>query len=131
MREQVNIERGGPNFKPGLPRPLARAQGVLRPVPWTNHEDEGWGLIHNARATQCEDMSLCLVCGEAVEDGFIFVSDQNAPVRATEAHLSRFAADHGPLHSRCAKMTVAHCQRVRSDIFTNVTFMIPYCRQDA
>lgn len=131
MREAVIIERGDRNNGPGLPRPLAPAKGTLRPVPWTN-DVGGWGVLHYDRARTCERQSLCLVCGEVVDEGFIFVDRQHAavcPVRADQNDLDSYGADNGPLHPRCTKMTVAHCQHMRESILQGGTFIIPYCRQ--
>lgn len=127
MREPVNIERGRRDNRPGLPRPLARNNGVLRPVPWTN-SDDGWGVLNEARAMEGERKSLCLVCGETVEDGYIFAKDKACPVIATQADLGEHASDFGPLHPRCAKMTVAHCAHIRNDLLHNGIFLVPYTR---
>lgn len=127
MREHVAIERGRKDNRAGMPRPLAKAKGVLRPVPWTN-SDEGWGLLHYARAEKAEKKSLCLVCGKKVDQGVILATKKDCSVRADFDDL-RYAADNGPLHARCGKITVAHCQHVRDQLRTGEMFMIPYCRQ--
>ena len=129
-REPVIIERGDGSNPKGLPRPLAEAQGVLRPVPWTNGED--WGVIHFERGKLAEKHSLCLVCGECVTEGFIVARDKDAPVHARLEDLDKHAADNAPLHARCAKMTVAHCRHIREQLLKGELFMVPYkCRQIA
>lgn len=126
-RETVEIERGRKDNRRGLPRPLARSRGVLRPVPWTNSDD--WGILHDVRAHLCMHNSECLVCGKRVDEGYIFTASENAPVNAHAGDLERWAIDGGPLHSRCAKMTVAHCAHMRRELLTASAYMVRYCRQ--
>lgn len=127
-REPVIIERGRKDNRAGMPRPLARNKGTLRPVPWTNADD--WGILNDTRSMLCEKNSRCLVCGMDVEKGKILTTSDNCPVNATQADLYDHAADRGPLHDRCAKMTVAHCAKVRHDVLHGTMRIIPYCRQE-
>ena len=126
MREPVVIERGRRDNRAGMPRPLAPNKGALRPVPWTNADE--WGILDQYRAQKCEKGSLCLVCGKPVDTGFVFTAAKHMPVLTCQDDLEH-AVDNGPLHERCAKMTVAHCAHIRQQLFLADAFMVPYERE--
>lgn len=126
MREPVEIERGRKDNRAGMPRPLAKTQGALRPVPWTNAAE--WGVLHTDRAELSARCSRCLVCGMPVAEGRILTSSIGCPVTVGQADLHLYAADGGPLHDRCAKMTAAHCQYMRDALRQGTMWAVKYCR---
>lgn len=130
MRTPVNIERGN-NAARGLPRPLARdGHEVLRPLPWTN-SDEGWGILDEMRGAECANFSKCLVCGEHVSAGKCFVTNHIMPLSTIREDLRRsYVVDGAPLHTRCARLTEAHCQTVRDKLRLGEWFVVPYCDED-
>ncbi len=106
----------------GLPRPLATApDGKLRPVPQTQKDGE-WGDTDPNRMRVAKKHGHCLVCGEFVERGKIFLlSPHRHPtlevatlVQIQTAGSGITAADNGPLHDKCALLTRAHCMRIRA-----------------
>jgi hypothetical protein len=117
----------------GMPRPLGRTRdGAIRPVPYTQSGTD-WGVIDTRRKHFGMDRSLCLVCGETVEEGFVLwvrinsdgVADPLENVCASDLAHARIS-DNGPLHDRCLKITRAHCRRVRTDIANGLTIVLPY-----
>jgi hypothetical protein len=124
----------------GLPRPLGRSyDGVIRPVPYTQ-SGTNWGAIDSGRKWHGMDESLCLICGDPVEEGFVLwnvVDKRNgtcyeAPELTTRDDLGNVrCGDNGPLHDRCLKMTRAHCQSVRWDLARELTVIVPYVRTRA
>lgn len=128
-------------FVKGLPRPVALAGEKLLPVPWSQAVDaEGpeWGIIDEPNQASATADGLCLVCGETVEDGvvlfhrelshhtkendhnFAVTHDGPLPYIFRKEDLDRFPwdghggiMDAGPLHTRCARLTRAHCSHIR------------------
>src|SRR5512146_1725608 len=106
----------------GLPRPLGKLDGTLRPIPWM--QDTSWGTAHAERQETGRAKSLCNVCGRVVNRGKVFVvcAPDNPGVDADEAENDTFTFDDLdyqlildglPLHDQCALMTRAHCKTVR------------------
>lgn len=114
----------------GLPRPLEEHDDTLRPVPWS--QGSGWGVADEARQRIAQQQSRCLVCGEPVQEGIVFVrTDKSDMVVAPEA--TPLARDipplkdeydindlpptsrvvEGAMHTGCAKLTRAHCKPAR------------------
>ncbi len=101
---------------------LTRVRRFILPVPWS--QGTSWGTLKESRSTLARCKSLCLLCGEKVDEGVVVVSDGNEsfPTRfpriKPKAHLEHYypddlnrvdVVDHAPLHERCGKLTVAHC----------------------
>lgn len=119
----------------GLPRPLAEhpKTGKLLPVPYSQSGNE-WGVI-GMNHQYCMPASLCLVCGEAVEQGSIFavvgqVIGSGDPLPSyLQSNLERHEVlDSGPLHERCAALTAAHCPEARTKLATGEIVQRPYER---
>ena len=100
----------------GLPRPLAPYGDKLKPVSWSQDGD-AWGIIEPARQCEAIDKGLCLLCGEQVNKGYVVVSDDHGrEVFGIDSlgYLDRDVneskvLDGAPLHDRCLKLTLAHC----------------------
>jgi hypothetical protein len=123
----------------GLPRPLALREGRPAPEPWS--QDSSWGTLDTLRAETARRASLCLLCGDQVDAGIVLVDPSDA--RKTDAqstlplyhkhHLDapymivrREVVDCGPLHERCAKLTMAHCPHLREN--SNI-IEVPYRKE--
>lgn len=113
---------------PGMPRPIAKHDKGLLPVAWS--QGEGWGVGSITRNDQAAKKSLCLVCGLPVKTGFVVIALEHR-----EAYKRRYyrddlskteVTDTGPLHPRCAKMTVAHCDTIKERLKLGEALMCPY-----
>lgn len=126
----------------GLPRPVAEDRlHKLRPVPWTQ-KDGQWGVGDSlGRLSQAQNKSLCLVCGEKVDEGLVFwdksgtySSEAKEPIaHAAFVDLStraNYIADGAPLHVRCAKITRAHCRTIRERFASGQITLVPYTCED-
>lgn len=119
----------------GLPRPVWDApDGKLRPVPWSQ-ESRRWGKIDEmTRGMNATAHGLCLVCGEHVDSGYVFVSEPEArvygierPAVFTREHLGlNMVSDYAPLHDTCVRLTRAHCRAIREFIADGTVTIAPY-----
>lgn len=99
------------------------------PVPWSQEliksgEDQGlphWGAVSYDRRQDAIAKSLCLLCGESVEQGMVFLAREDLETGTRllrsydKKHLGKRPeiVDGAPLHHRCAKLSRAHCPQLR------------------
>lgn len=111
----------------GMPRPMTELGERLAPVPWSQDKD-GWGVLNTGRAVMAQAQSLCLLCGEAVEQGSVIIEPGSA------ANLESYCAkdlgrteivDKAPLHDRCLILTIAHCPHIKIE-WQKTLFSFPY-----
>lgn len=134
-----------PNPK-GMPRPVAKApsrgpdgrfQSKLLPVPWTQNSDSrrtNWGKLHYENASEACKKSRCLLCGGPVEKGMVFISRKRStkhfdpwpPVIPVTLDDAAYFTDNAPLHERCAKLTAAHCPRLKRDLASGEQVICSY-----
>jgi 2'-5' RNA ligase/Zn finger protein HypA/HybF involved in hydrogenase expression len=132
----------------GMPRPLGEHPTLgLRPVPWTQknlnepEQGSGWGMVHADRSKKARENSLCLLCGEPVDQGKVFVDVKARKEFADEyghddllpwarADQSSPIVDRGAMHDRCAELTAAHCPHIKDAINNGGVLQAPY-RKDA
>lgn len=146
-----------PPFNPtrqprGLPRPLGEhPDGRQLPVPWSQNQEPDsaipdWGQIDDDRDTSASKHSLCLVCGHTVVKGKVFErtakTDKDYQLAGgfgtprnklqpfyTIVDLRKaIVADGAPLHDRCAKITLAHCTKMRVAVREGFYAERPYFR---
>lgn len=115
----------------GMPRPVAEYNGMLRPIPWS--QGESWGIVNEKRQAIAWKQSRCLVCGETVQEGIVFVRtnkacSQEPPYNGSDAikdeyDINDLTADavgiisrvvEGPLHTKCGLITRSHCIPLRN-----------------
>jgi hypothetical protein len=102
-----------------MPRPLeALDDGRLAPVPWSQG-DAGFGVSDLTRFTAATEQSLCHLCGDHVAEGKVIVTKAlrrgRRVFRKRDLKEWRIILDGGPLHDRCAKMTMAHCPHLKGN----------------
>lgn len=109
----------------GLPRPLAtlehNGKARLAPVPWTQEGDR-WAVIDSDAANKANRQSLCLMCGDEVENGVVLAAkthgDEGYRLKTVyrRPDLNREEVlDNAPLHDRCAKMAAHHCPHLKGN----------------
>lgn len=104
---------------PGMPRPLeALETGKLAPVPWSQGAGP-FGTSDQDRFQMATDHSLCHLCGGYVECGSVIAVAAKAKhrrmFRQHDLHDIGLVLDGGPLHERCAKMTMVHCPHLKGN----------------
>lgn len=139
VEERFDLEEEEGLSDVGLPRPLdtykprdcPAVPDKLLPVPW--NQSKHWGALEPVREARCIMNSLCQVCGLLVEEGVVIV----CPNKESRIMSGYFQADLGvnftivdnaPLHSRCAKLAMAHCPDLRDDPHDRKYRVRPYRR---
>jgi hypothetical protein len=124
----------------GLPRPLAPLtqrdpNAKLAPTPWSQDGDESgtsWGVLDEVKQQAAQKGSLCLLCGEPVQQGFVFIDTAQSvatplPFYTQPKLKEQGVIDHAPVHDRCAKLTAAHCPHIRDRMGKpEGVVMVPY-----
>lgn len=103
----------------GMPRPLEPLTGgKLAPVPWSQG-DSGFGISDTDRFHAAQEHSLCLLCGEFVKEGSVIVvkakKGRRRLFRQHDLVDAGLVLDGGPLHTRCAKITMVHCPHLKGN----------------
>jgi len=146
---RATTEDDGCPYQRGMPRPLEEhpEQGLL-PLPWSQlfYEKYGetiWGRVRlDEKFQQERDSCHCLLCGEKVVQGVLFIiteavsTSDGAALKQLDAktvfdeellhRLNNLVLDHGVLHERCAKMTIAHCQTVKKSLASGTYRKFPF-----
>lgn len=121
-----------------MPRPIAKLGDTLRPVPWSQANE--WGVADIHRKQMAIVQGRCLVCGEVVQKGVVFVRTVTdnlvAPSSPTVVKETYDINDlkeigivvEGSLHTNCAKLTRAHCRPVQERLRDKIYVERPYIR---
>lgn len=123
----------------GMPRPIAQHNDTMRPVPWSQGKAWGSASVHRQQIAQVQ--SRCLVCGEIVYEGVVFVRTELAD-KYDESHGDQNQKDsftindlpqesvvvEGALHIECAKLARAHCKPIRERLKDGIYVEKPYVR---
>jgi hypothetical protein len=110
------------NYK-GLPRPIYDDPELgLKPVPWTTEafvssttgkKNPEFASADPERLNECWEESLCVLCGEALEERVhAFIYQGEAP----DGVGNEGCITDGPMHGRCQKITAAHCPPMRDGL---------------
>jgi hypothetical protein len=122
----------------GMPRPICVRDDTMRPVPWS--QGEAWGSASTHRQQLAIAQSRCLVCGEVVRKGVVFVRTTKTEAAEPDHPPVKGSYDindlpynsaivEGAIHEKCAKLTRAHCKPVRNRLKDGIYVERPYERK--